>query len=102
MIDTPSPPTQDQQVGKGSIYALVPYGAHPAFGVRVGLRRPRRRHHRIDSCGVEDRIEGGGELAVAIPGSGTGTDPPRSQVGLLEVGDVPLLVAFADVAILDP
>jgi hypothetical protein len=39
----------------------------PTFGVRVRLRRLRRRQHGLHACGGEHGIERGGGLAVSVP-----------------------------------
>jgi hypothetical protein len=49
------------------VQALSPHGAHPALRAGVGLRRPRRNPHYLNTGRGAHRVEAGGELAVPIP-----------------------------------
>jgi hypothetical protein len=49
-----------------AVEALAPDGAHPAFRVRVCVRRLHRLADDLDPFAAEDRVEPAAELAVAI------------------------------------
>lgn len=53
-------------VDQHPVGAFGSYGAHPAFGITVGPRRPWRRLHHHDAMAGEDLVEGGGELGIPI------------------------------------
>ena len=55
-------------------------GADEAFGDRVGPRCPHRCFDDPDLDGGEDRVEGGGELGVAVP-----DEEPEAPSGVVEV-----------------
>jgi hypothetical protein len=48
------------------VEAVAAYGADPAFGERVCLRRPKRRADDLDALALEDHVEGMAEFAVAV------------------------------------
>lgn len=48
------------------VEAFGPYGAYPALGVRVGLRRPWRDLDYVDAGCGEHRVERGAELRVPV------------------------------------
>jgi hypothetical protein len=47
--------------------ALGPDGPHPAFGIAIRARRPRRRLRHPHTDVREDPVEGSGELGVTVP-----------------------------------
>src|SRR6266511_627662 len=51
---------------KDSIEAVRADSSHPAFGVRVRVRRPNRRPDHLHPVGTEDLVERAAELRVAI------------------------------------
>jgi hypothetical protein len=75
--------SEDQQ----PVQAFGSCGPDEALGVRVGLRRAKRRLDHVDACGAEDVVEGGGELRVAVAdqegrrrgGSRNTSPPPRTS-----------------------
>jgi hypothetical protein len=60
-------------VDQDPVGALGADGAHEAFRERVCPRRPRRRLDHVDALGGEHRIEGSGELGIAVADEETGT-----------------------------
>ena len=68
--------------------ALFPRGAHPPFGKGVGIRRLERRVDDANALGLEDGVQGSGELAVIVVNQEpfVGSDflkRPRDLSGLL-------------------
>ena len=53
---------EDQQ----PVQALGACGPYQALGVRVGLRRAKRRQDHLDTLGAEDFVEAGDALRVAV------------------------------------
>ncbi len=69
---------QDQ----GAVEELAAAGADPAFHDRVHARHADSGRDDGDAAVVEDRIEGGGELAVAVA-----DQVPHAGAGVLEIQD---------------
>jgi len=59
------------------VQTLGPDSAYPALGVGVSLRRPRRGLEHLDASRGEDRVEPGGELAIAISNEQPEAAPDR-------------------------
>jgi len=52
---------------QGAVQQLVPAGLYPAFHERVHARYPDAGQHDVDPRVLEDGVEQGGELGVAVP-----------------------------------
>jgi hypothetical protein len=67
---------------QGAVQQLVPAGLYPAFHERVHARHPDAGQHDVDSRVLEDGVEQGGELAVAVA-----DEEPCPAAGVFEVRD---------------
>jgi hypothetical protein len=60
--------------------ALCSCGAHPSLGMTVRARGPRRSPHYGHALAGEDRVEGSGELGVAVPDEEAERRDPVAEV----------------------
>jgi hypothetical protein len=67
---------------QGAVEQLVSAGLHPALHERIHARDPDAAEHGLGSGVLEDRVEQGGELSIAVP-----DQEPRTAAGILEVHD---------------
>jgi hypothetical protein len=67
-------------VDEHPVGALGSRGAYPSLGVTIRARRPRRGLDRLHALAGQDRVEGTGELGVAVPDQEAEGSDPAAEV----------------------